>query len=88
MYTIGQLAELSGLSAKALRIYEERGLLYPERDPENQYRVYGEKEKLALQKIVMLQFLGFSLEKIKAFLDESESADLEESFLEQKRLLE
>ena len=33
-----QAAELSGVSSRNIRYYEQAGLLYPARDPENDYR--------------------------------------------------
>ena len=40
-YTVGELAALSGVSARTLRFYEETGLLVPQRDLHNGYRRYG-----------------------------------------------
>ncbi len=88
MYTIGQLAEIVGISPKALRIYEKKGMLQPMRSSQNNYRLYDETAKIELQKIVMLKFLGFSLDQIKEFLEDNKDASLEESFVEQKYLLE
>ncbi|MCH5266551.1 MAG: MerR family transcriptional regulator [Lachnospiraceae bacterium] len=88
MYTIGQLAEIAGISPKALRLYEKKGLLRPKRGSTNQYRLYDEEAKTVLQKIMMLRFLGFSLEQIKEFLEENQDTGLEKSFVEQRRLLE
>lgn len=88
MYTIGQLAEIVGVSPKALRLYEKKGLICPERNDANNYRLYGEETKAVLQKIVMMKFLGFSLESIKMFLEETKTLSAEGVFVEQKRLLE
>lgn len=88
MYTIGQLAEIAGVSPKALRIYEKKGLLKPERDAGNHYRKYGEAAVFTLQKIRMFRFLGFSLGEIQVMIEETKESSLEESFIEQKRLLE
>lgn len=87
-YSIGKLAELSGVSVKALRVYEKKGLIVPVRNDENNYRIYDEDSKVRLQRIQMLQFLGFSLEQIKDFLEHYEEIGLRESFQEQKWLLE
>lgn len=88
MLTIGQLAESAGISEKALRIYEKKGLIHSVRNAENNYRYYDEKEKEALQKIVMFKFLGFSLDQIYAFLEEGKELSMEESLTQQKRILE
>lgn len=88
MYTIGQLAEIAGVSPKALRIYEKKGLLKPERDAGNHYRKYGEAAVFTLQKIRMFRFLGFSLDEIRVMIEEDKESSLEESFIKQKRLLE
>lgn len=87
MYTIGQLADLVGVSTKALRIYERKGMIQPVRNQVN-YRLYDEEAKIILQKIIMLKFLGFSLDQIKIFLENHENLSLEESFEIQKGLLE
>jgi protein phosphatase len=40
--TIGELATRSRLSAKALRLYDQLGLLHPDHvDPVTGYRIYG-----------------------------------------------
>ena len=37
-YRIGEFAQLMGVSPDALRYFEDRGILVPERDPVNGYR--------------------------------------------------
>ena len=54
-YTIGQLAKLAGISTKTLRVYERKGLLLPERNEENDYRVYGEEAVKTLEKIQLMK---------------------------------
>lgn len=88
MLTIGQLAESAGISEKALRIYEKKGLIHSVRNVENNYRYYDEKAKETLQKIVMFKFLGFSLDQIYAFLEEGKELSMEESLTQQKGILE
>ena len=53
-YTIGQLAKLAGRSAKTLRVYERKGLLMPERNGENDYRIYGEEAVKILGEIRLM----------------------------------
>lgn len=46
MLTIGQLTECAGISEKALRIYEKKGLIHSVRNANNNYRYYEEDELL------------------------------------------
>ena len=87
-YTIGQLAMLAGISTKTLRVYEDKGLLVPERNKGNDYRIYGEEAVKTLEKIQLMKYLDFSLEQIAGFLQLYENISRENMLLEQKRLLE
>lgn len=87
-YTIGELAELAGVSIKTLRVYEKKGLLLPERNTENGYRVYTEDAVSELEKIQLMKYLDFSLDQIGVFLKQYETVGREELLQEQKRLLE
>lgn len=68
MYTIGQLARISGVSPRALRYYGEIGLLQPRRDDENGYRLYGPEDVDRLQQILFYRELGIPLEAIREIL--------------------
>jgi DNA-binding transcriptional MerR regulator len=61
---IGQIAKRSGVSAKALRLYEQRGLLKPCAHSEAGYRLYGPDALRRLMQIVVLKRSGFSLAEI------------------------
>ena len=87
-YTIGQLSKDTGVTAKALRIYEKKGLLIPFRDEQNGYRYYDETAKDTIQVISMLKFLGFSLSQISEFLLDNRSSCHADILRSQKRLLE
>jgi replicative DNA helicase len=63
-YKISEIAKLSGASAKALRGYEEKGLLVPVRQLESNYRLYSEDMIDVIKNIKFLQGLGFSLSEI------------------------
>lgn len=87
-YTIGQLAQITDMSTKALRIYEEKSLITSIRNEDNNYRLFDESVKLQLQRIQTLKYLGFSLSEIEKMLVHFNQVNLEESFLEQKKLME
>ena len=69
-YTVKQLANVAGVSARTLHYYDEIGLLKPSRNPDNGYRIYERPALLRLQQILFLRELGFSLEDIQAILDQ------------------
>ena len=70
MIKIGDLAKLSGVTVKAIRFYEKKGLLSPaEVNFYTGYRYYDENSIKRLAEIVYLKQLGFSLKEI-ANLDE------------------
>ena len=64
---IGELSECSGVSRRALRYYEEQGLLVPERAC-NGYRVYAEEAPLIVAQIQGLYALGLDSETIRQYL--------------------
>jgi len=66
-YRIGEFASLSGVSVKALRFYDEIGLLRPAGvDPRTRYRLYAPAQLEVLASIVALKDLGISLKEIRA----------------------
>jgi DNA-binding transcriptional MerR regulator len=70
---IGQIAERSGVSAKALRLYEQRGLLKPCAHSEAGYRLYGPDALQRLMQIVVLKRSGFTLAQIDGLLSSAAS---------------
>ncbi|MFD5175316.1 MerR family transcriptional regulator [Nocardia sp. NPDC058379] len=64
---IGELAERTGSSARALRYYEQHGLVEPRRDS-NGYRIYDEVELRVVHKIHALRTVGFELADMHPFV--------------------
>lgn len=68
--SIGELAARSGLSPKALRMYDESGLLPPRRvDPFTGYRSYGPDQVARARLIAALRGVGIRLARIQALCD-------------------
>lgn len=67
-YTIHQLAQLSGVTVRTLRYYDQIGLLCPARNSSNSYRVYGPSEVDLLQQILFYRELGIALKDIQQIL--------------------
>lgn len=61
---IGQVARLTGLPAKTIRYYEERGLVEPAARTRAGYRLYGEEEVSQLEFVKRAKLLGITLEEI------------------------
>lgn len=70
LYSVKQVSVLSGVSVRTLHLYDEIGLLKPNVRTESRYRLYGEKELLRLQQILVYKELDFSLEQIATILDD------------------
>lgn len=64
---IAQMCEAYGVSPRALRFYETKGLLTPQRL--NGTRVYGKDDRARLSRILRAKSLGMALADIKAYLD-------------------
>ena len=56
---INELAKISGVSVRTLHHYDRIRLLCPARDPDNDYRVYGEREVDRLQQVLLFRACGF-----------------------------
>ena len=67
-YSIKELSELAGVSARTLRYYDEIGLLKPSRVNEAGYRYYGESEVAVLQQILFYRERGFELKTIQRII--------------------
>jgi DNA-binding transcriptional MerR regulator len=66
---IGDVIQETGLTRKALYYYEEKGLVSPIHDGENNYRDYGEHDVRKLQTIAVLRQLGLPMSSIRTALD-------------------
>lgn len=68
-YSIHELSQLSGLSSRTLRWYDQIGLLKPAWTKESGYRYYGPEQVNRLQDILFYRALGVELGKIRECLD-------------------
>lgn len=67
VYSIGDLAADLGVSSRAIRFYEDQGMLSPQRVGGN--RVYSQRDLARLKLILRGKRLGFSLSDIRELLD-------------------
>ena len=65
---IKEAGALSGVSVRNIRFYEQKGLISPARNPENDYRDYSEDDLDRLKLIRALRMVDMPLETIKEVL--------------------
>lgn len=100
MYQISQFSKISGLTVKALRYYDEQGMLKPSyRDKNTLYRYYNENDLKKAQLIRLLRSLDFSILEIKEVLEmvnnetdltyilQEKIANIKENILREKELI-
>ncbi|WP_043621077.1 MerR family transcriptional regulator [Nonomuraea candida] len=76
MFSIGDFARLGLVSVRMLRHYDAIGLLRPAHvDPVTGYRSYQAEQLARLNRIVAIKDLGFTLEQVRAILDEKVSTE-------------
>ena len=95
--TVSELASQSGATPHAVRYYTRMGLLHPERNPENGYRLYRPHEVGWLRFIRQTKRLGYTLNEIKAIMHDADRGQspcprvreiLQQRIVENRRQLE
>jgi DNA-binding transcriptional MerR regulator len=87
-YTVQKLARIAGISARALRYYDEIGILKPARINSSGYRIYGKAEVDRLQQILFYKELGVSLDLILEIIYSPSFDSLSALYEHRRRLLE
>lgn len=82
LFSVTELAEELGITPRAIRFYETKGLIKPQRAGTT--RVYTHRDKARMQLILRGKRLGFTLADIKEYLD---IYDIDPSQTQQIKLL-
>src|SRR5215813_15461129 len=86
-FTIGELSREFGVTLRALRFYENKGLISPQRDGLNRLYSQGDRTRLAL--ILKGKKLGFTLGEIRQMIAAEEGdADAKTLGLSREKCLE
>ena len=83
-YRTGELLDYLGVSRDTLRFYEEKGLLCPKKNHENNYRNY---DMFDIFKIMVIDFYkkrGMSIQQIQYLLENRDVQDVQD-LLEDKK---
>jgi len=67
-FTIGRVAEKTGVPAKAIRYYESIGLVQPAQRARNGYRVYDQRTVEVLRFVKRARDLGFPVQEVAELL--------------------
>lgn len=87
MKTVKEVSELTGISIRTLRYYDEIDLLKPAKVTEAGYRLYDESSLKKLRQIMFFRELEVPLSEIKTIMIDSES-DNQKILETQKMILE
>lgn len=79
-YTITELAREFGITTRAIRFYEDHGLLAPRRVGRN--RVYANRDRVRLKLTLRGKRLGLSLSEIRELIDMYDAATDEKAQLQ------
>ncbi|MBP1994832.1 MerR family transcriptional regulator [Paenibacillus eucommiae] len=85
---INDLAKRLNVTPRAIRLYEKKGLIKPERGAENGYRYYTEHDAWRLQTIASLREIGLGLDQIQMLLEKFDQGNSGEvhHYLEMQRM--
>ena len=78
MYSISQVARMLGLGIDAVRFYEKKGLVHPQVNPQNRYRMYSLYQIMELLDVSYYRSLGMSIEQIQQLYESSNEEQLME----------
>ena len=77
LFSIGQMCDQFGVTARALRFYEDEELISPER--RGLQRLYSERDRARLAWILRGKSVGFSLATIREMIDLYDVGDQRET---------
>lgn len=72
MLTVGEVSKQSGVSAHTVRYYVKAGLIAPERQAGNNYRLFARQDITRIGFIRMAKMLGFTLNEIRQIFEHAE----------------
>ena len=71
-YSSGEFARMAKVSLRTIRFYDQKNILKPSYVNQNNTRFYTDSDFVRLQQILLLKYLGFSLNEIREMLIQDE----------------
>lgn len=88
-YSSGQFARMANVTVRTIRFYDSHNILKPSYVNEKGARFYTDSDFARLQQILLLKYLGFSLDEIRELtIDDGGSSYLLNSLYLQQKLVE
>lgn len=89
LYSSGEFAKMAHVSVRTIRYYDKQNILKPTYTSEYGARFYSHEDLVRLQQILLLKYLGFSLDDIREItIDDSNSQMLLNSLNMQLKLVQ
>ena len=88
-YTSGQFARMANVSVRTIRFYDQQNILRPSAMSQGGARLYTDSDFARLQQILLLKYLGFSLDDIREMtIGDADYHFMLNSLRQQKKLVE
>lgn len=83
-YTIGEVASMLRIGIDAIRFYERKGLVHPQKDESNKYRIFTMNNILELLDVIYYRELDMSISEISSILHSGTKSSMQK-LLKEKR---
>lgn len=87
MYRISEFSKITNLTVKALRYYDEQGILRPSLRGENKYRFYSDADFRKAVMVALLRSLDFSIAEIREITENCQSPEDLPYYLSEKQAM-
>lgn len=87
-YKIGEISAMLNITPETLRFYEKKGLVTPDKSPENGYRTYALPDIYRLLDIIFYRRLDIGLEDIRQLLTHDDLPAIQQLLAEKKSTVE
>ncbi len=83
-YTIGEIASMLRINVDAIRFYERKGLVHPQKNKDNKYRIFTMNNILELLDVIYYRELDMSISEISSILHSGTKSSMQ-ALLREKR---
>ncbi len=75
-YNIGEVSAITNISRDRIRNYEKQGIICPDRDKENDYRIYSQRDIALLQAVEVYRYADFGIDEISSICTQGSVDDI------------